>query len=198
MIDRLLHGTGHSLLELIVGLGFIVTVGALVSPPFLESVDAVRAEGAARYLSAKLHRMRMEAIVRSASVGLQFVAVPQGYVFAAHVDGNGNGIRTVDIQNGVDQPISDWERLPDRFADVDFGLLSGLPPVESDAAPPGTDPIKLGSGSILTFTPLGTSSSGSLYLLGRRGAQYVIRVLGETGRTRVLRFDLRARQWRPA
>ena len=84
---------------------------------------------------------------------------------------------------------------------VAYGLLrtaTRLPAVDAGGTPPGTDPIKLGSSNILTFTALGTSSSGSLYVRGRRNAQYVIRILGETGRVRVLKFDSRAQQWKPA
>jgi hypothetical protein len=49
----------------------------------------------------------------------------------------------------------------------------------------------------LTFSPIGTATSGSLYVRGPRSAQYVIRIFGETGRTRTLKFDARTRQWGP-
>ncbi len=103
-----------------------------------------------------------------------------------------------DIQKGTDPPIGVVERLTDHFAGVDFGVAPGLPPPDSGATPPGTDPIHLGSGNILTFTALGTSSSGSLYVKGPRYAQYVIRILGETGRVRILKFDPRTKKWKPA
>ena len=138
----------------------------------------------------------MEAVKRSADVALQFVQTSQGYTYTVYVDGNGNGIRTLDIQRGEDPRLSSVEHLDDNFAGVDFGVLPGLPPVDAGSAAPGTDPIKLGSSSILTFTAVGTSSSGSLYLRGQRNLQYVIRILGETGKTRVLKFDQRARQWK--
>ena len=77
-----------------------------------------------------------------------------------------------------------------------FGVLPGLPPVDAGGAPPGTDPIKLGAGSLLTFSAQGTSSSGSVYIRGQRTAQYVIRVFGETGKVRILKYDARNRQWR--
>ena len=99
---------------------------------------------------------------------MQFVQTSRGYAYEVYVDGNGNGVRTRDIQRGEDQRIGSVEHLSDHFAGVDFGVLPGLPPVDAGSAAPGTDPIKLGASSILTFTPLGTSSSGSLYLRGRR------------------------------
>jgi hypothetical protein len=140
----------------------------------------------------------MEAIVRAADVGWQFVASEGGYTYTPYIDGNGNGIRTRDIQAGTDRPIGAIERLAVHFTGVAFGVVEGLPAVEPGGTPPGTDPIKLGASNILTFTALGTSSSGSLYVRGRRNVQYVIRILGETGRVRVLKFDPRAHQWKPA
>jgi len=77
-------------------------------------------------------------------------------------------------------------------------LVLGRETVDPGGTPPGTNPIRLGSSSILTFTPLGTSSPGTLYVRGRRGIQYAIRILGETGKTRVLKFDPRTRRWKPA
>ena len=175
----------------------IGTVSAVAVPGILATVDESRAIGAARYLSTRLQQARMEAITRSADVGIKFVEEAGGYSYTTYVDGNGNGVKTAEILHAIDPPIRQAERLRDLFYGVDFGVLPELPPVESGGAPPGSDPVKLGAAKILTFTPAGTSSSGSLYILGRKGTQYVIRIFGETGKTRVLKFDPRARRWKP-
>ena len=137
----------------------------------------------------------MEAVNRSTNAAMQFVSVGTGYSFSIYVDGNGDGVRTADIKNGIDRRLGEVERLPDNFAGVDFGLLPALPPVDSDSPPPGTDPIKLGSSTLLSYSSTGSSSSGSVYIRGRR-IQYVIRTLGDTGRTRVLKFDPQSGQWK--
>jgi type II secretory pathway pseudopilin PulG len=188
---------GYSLIELLFALGLIVTLGAIAVPQLLTSVDDVRAAGAVRYMATKLHQVRMEAVVRSSDVAVYVVQASGGYQFATYLDGNGDGVRTRDIQSQVDTQLTPFERLADRFSGVDFGVLPGLPPVDSGSSAPGTDPIKLGSSNILTFTALGSSSTGSLYVRGGRGSQYVIRVYGETGKTRVLRFDAQQRRWTP-
>jgi hypothetical protein len=45
------------------------------------------------------------------------------------------------------------------------------------------------------FTPRGTSTSGSVYVLGPDGTQWVVRVLGVTARARVLRRDRATGAW---
>ena len=139
----------------------------------------------------------MEAVTRSANVAMQFVETTTGYAYGMYVDGNGDGVRTADIKKAIDRRLGAMERLPDNFAGVDFGLLPSLPPVEPGSPAPGTDPIKLGASNLLSYSATGTSSSGSVYIRGRSGAQYVIRVLGDTGRTRILKFDARSGQWKP-
>jgi len=189
---------GYSLIELTFVMVLSLTLGAVATPQLLAAVEDVRAASAVRYVAAKLEHARMEAIVRAADVGWQFVDGKGGYTYRPFVDSNHNGIRTREIQRGIDPPIGPAERLSNYFAGVDFGIIPGLPAIERGGTSPGTDPIKLGSSNILTFSPLGTSSSGSLYVRGRTGAQYVIRVLGETGRLRILKFDARTQAWKPA
>jgi type II secretory pathway pseudopilin PulG len=189
----------YTLLELMFAMAVCLIVGAIAVPSLAAAADDVRAAAAVRYVSTKLQQSRTEAVSRSADVGWQFVLGASGeYSYSPYLDGNANGIRSYDIQHAVDMPLNPPERLPDRFAGVDFGVLPGLPAIDSGSSPPGTDPIRLGSSNILTFSPLGTSSSGSLYIKGRRNVQYALRISGETGRTRILRFDLRSRQWKPA
>jgi type II secretory pathway pseudopilin PulG len=188
---------GYSLVEVLFALTLLATLGGLAVPQLLATIDHVRAAGAVRYLTTRLHQVRTEAVVRSKDVALQVTQTSEGYSFAAYLDGNGDGIRTHDIQNGTDPRITRPERLPDHFSGVDFGVLPELPSPDGSSAAPGSNPIKLGSSNILTFTPLGTSSSGSLYVRSKGNSQYVIRILGETGKTRVLRFDSRCRQWTP-
>lgn len=86
--------------------------------------------------------------------------------------------------------------MPEQFSGVEFGAIPGLPPVDAGGTPPGTDPIRLGSGSIASFSALGTSSSGTVYIRSRRDAQYAVRIFGETGKTRMLKFEPRTGQWK--
>jgi hypothetical protein len=139
----------------------------------------------------------MEAVKRTTNAGLRFTQVSGGYSYSAYMDGNGDGVRSQDIERGVDLRIGWPERLADRFAGVEFGTLPNLPAVDPASPAPGEDPVKLGSSDIISFTPLGTATPGSLYVRGRRNSQYVIRILGATGRTRILKFNSHSRRWNP-
>jgi hypothetical protein len=41
---------------------------------------------------------------------------------------------------------------------------------------------------LFSFTPTGTATSGSVYVNGRDGSRFAVRVLGVTARARVLRY----------
>ena len=188
---------GYTIVELLFVLGTVATLSSVAVPQVLTGLDDFRTVGAARHIAARLQRARMDAVVRSADVGLQVAQSTAGYSYAVYVDGNRNGVRTADIQRGTDRRLVAPERLFDQFPGVDFGAVPGLPAVDPGGTPPGADPVRLGAGNMATFTATGTSSSGSLYVRGRRNAQYVVRIYGQTGKTRVLRFDAQSRQWKP-
>jgi len=183
--------SGFSAIELLFAAGLVATLSGVVVPPLLRTLDDHRVAGAARYIASRLQRARMEAVLRSANVAVRFSASGE---FATYVDGNGNGVLSADIRDGSDPRLGAPEHLSSSFSGVEFGVLDGLPPVESGAAPPGSDPIHLGGSDAASFTPLGTSSSGSVYLRSR-SRQVVVRIYGDTGKVRILRFDEGPRQW---
>jgi type II secretory pathway pseudopilin PulG len=197
MRDRLDASRGYTVVELVFVAALGVTASAAAVPQYLSAVDDFRAAGAARYMAARFQRARMEAVMRSATVALQFTETAAGYSYAVYVDGNRNGVLTRDIQRGVDRLVGAPEQLPDQFAGVDFGAIPGLPPVDPGGTAPGADPVRLGAGNLASFSAAGTASSGTVYIRSRRDAQYAVRIFGETGRIRMLKFDRGARQWRP-
>ena len=187
-----------SFVEILFVLGAAATVSAVAVPETLRTIDASRTAAAARYVSTRLQRTRLEAISRNSAAALRFTRTSGHYDFAAYVDGNRNGVLSKDIQSGVDRTIQPADRLGDHFTGVDFGALADLPPVDSTSTAPGTDPIRLGTSDTVTFSPSGTATSGSVYILGLRGSQFVIRIYGETGKVRILAFNPRSSQWTPA
>jgi hypothetical protein len=178
-------------------LGLSTTLSAAAIPQILTGLDDFRTAGAARYLSTRFHRARMEAVMRSAAVAVLFTQEGAGYSYAVYVDGNGNGVLARDIQRGIDRRMAAVERLSEQFTGVDFGVIPGLPAIDPGGTPPGTDPIRLGSGNSASFAAAGTSTSGTVYVRGRGGSQYAVRIFGDTGKARRLKFDRAVWQWKP-
>jgi len=159
---------------------------AVAVPLLLATVDRSRGLAAARYLSARMALARATAVRRSTVVALHFESGSRGTTFTIVQDGNGNGVRTSDIQASIDRVIEGPLLISDLFPGVEIGLVPGAP------APAA---VQLGGTSILSFTPSGTATSGSIYLRGKDRTQWTVRILGVTGRTRVLRLEPATGQW---
>jgi len=184
---------GFTLVEMLITLSVATTVVAIAMPIVSEGLDSQRTAAAARYVSGRVMNSRLDAIKRSADVALRFVPDVPDYTFTSYLDGNGNGVRSADIRTGTDRPLTTSEHLPDNFKDVRFGLMPGLPDADG-LRTDSTDGVRIGIARILTMSPNGTATSGTLYIRGRH-AQYAVRVFGVTGRTRVLQYDTGQRKW---
>lgn len=189
--------SGYTLIELVATVGTVAVMSAMALPGLAHTIDHIRSGGAARHVAGRLLQARVDAVARNADVAVRFTRAGSRYTYAVYVDGNHNGVLTRDVQRGVDPELRRPASLGEMFAGVEFGTMPGLPPVDPATPPPGDDPIRFGPGDSITFTPAGAATPGSLYIRGPRDHQYVVRVLGETGRVRILRFDWRRRQWTP-
>ena len=186
---------GFSLAELMFAVALGVTLTAIAVPAILAGLDDVRTGGAARYLAGRIQLLRMEAVKRSADVGILFDNNDREHAYAAYIDGNWNGVRTADVRTGVDVKLGPSERIGDKFQGVHFGIVEGVTAIDGGGALDADgDAVRLGRSDILTMTPSGTATSGTIYVRGR-ARQYAVRVLGATGRTRVLEFNFGAGRW---
>lgn len=187
------HSRGFTVIELIFAIALGIVLTALALPIGADALDDMRARAAARYVSGRIATARLGAINRSQAVGLRFVASSTDYEFSSYVDGNGNGLRSADILAGVDKLLDRARQLGSDFRGVHFGLTIGLPDVDG-VRNATADGVRIGAARMLTVSPDGTATSGTLYVQGTR-AQYAVRVLGATGRTRVLKYEPGSRSW---
>ena len=182
--------------ELAAVCGILGTVTA-TALPLVAGLDNARVAAAARYMASRLAQSRMEAIARGREVAIRFVPSGDSYSFTVYVDGNHNGVLSRDILRGIDTPIHPAERLSDNFRNVIFGVQPSLPPIDPGGAPPAGDPIRLGVGNSVSFSTLGTATSGTIYLTGPGGAQYAVRVVAGSAKIRVYRFVQGTGKWLP-
>jgi hypothetical protein len=185
---------GFTALELLLATATVITLMAMAVPLTGHALDHIRTGMAARYLEARIMDARMQAIRQFRCVGFRFVPDGADYQLAEYLDANRNGIRTVDIGAGIDTQVASPEFMRDHFNGVSFGLQAGIPDVDGTRSASPGDGVRIGTSRILTLGPDGTATSGTLYVHGRK-AQFAIRILGATGRTRVLRFDPGLQQW---
>ena len=190
---RLVSECGISALEVVFALAATVTMSALALALTSSAIDEMRTATAARYVAGRIGSARIDAVRRATAVALRFVAVDGDDQYAAYEDGNGNGVRTAEIDSGIDRPLGPFERLSDRFPGVRFELTPGIPDPDGDVSA-DADGVRIGSARVLTMSADGTATSGTLYVRGRQG-QYAVRVLGVTGRTRVLQYSAGNRTW---
>ncbi len=97
-------------------------------------------------------------------------------------------------RGGIDIAITANERLDYHFTGIKFGIqpnVTGIDPGPFNAS----DPIQIGGSSLLSFSPTGSCTSGTLFIHGLQGHQFAVRVLGVTGRTRVLEFNFETTSW---
>jgi hypothetical protein len=185
--------TGFTVTELLFAAALAATMTSIAVPLLDHAADDLRTAMAARYVAGRIHASRLDALKRSSAVALRFLPGEPDYTYRPFVDGNGNGIRTADIVAGIDKPSGGAEQLGDKFGGVRFGLQAGLPDADGVLSV-NTDGVRIGTARILTLSPDGTATPGTLYLHGRR-AQYAVRVMGLTARTRVLKYERGASKW---
>ena len=187
---------GYSLLELMMVIAIIAVIsGAAVS--FAHSmIDRSRTSAAASYMSSRIALARFEAVKRSAFVAIQFVDTSDGYRFRTYFDGNQNGVLSRDITRGIDRPITPELRLDQQFPGIVFGIYPGVTAIEPGETLNASDPIQIGSSTLMSFSPNGSCTAGTLYIRGPRANQFAVRVLGITGRSRILHFDFQEQKWR--
>ena len=193
---RRLRGSdpGFTVLELLFVMAIAGTLAAIAVSHGLRALDEFHTRNAARHLAQRIASARIDAVRRSTAHGLRFTASAADYTMTAVIDGNGNGVRTSELASGVDRVVGDPERIDSHFPGVSFGFHEGVP--DADGNPPGSlDGVRIGASRLLVVQIDGTATSGTLYLRGRGRTQYAVRILGVTGRVRVLRFDLVRQRW---
>lgn len=192
---------GWTLLELLTVVtlvGLLVTLGV---PPLLRASGALRLRLAANEVVSALHAARSWAVRYSANAAVKFRTTAQGTTtYALYRDGNGDGVLNRDIAAGIDPEVLAPRPLAHLGRDVRFGFPPGSPP--PDPGNPGvrldrlSDPIRFNTSDLASFNPMGGATPGTVYLTDSGERLVCVRVLGTTGRTRVLVYDAKSESWR--
>jgi len=186
------------MMDIIIAASLCFLMAAIAVPVVGGTLERERTVIGARYLTGQLHRARLEALKRATSVAVRMEMVGERTRFRLFADGNGNGVLQRDIDRGIDLPLAPPEWLDGQAREVSLRINQSVTDVSGvGSLEPGDDPLRIGNTSLLVFSPLGSATSGTLYVSASRGPQMAIRVFGATGRVRMLMFDAQARQWQP-
>jgi len=179
----------------------VAVIAGLAGPDLFRLTRALRLEMAARELVMVLRTARSDAIRNGRKVGVRFqIAERHRVSFALYADGDGDGVRTADIESGIDPQISPVKSLIHVGRRIRLGFPSG--PAPRDPADPGRrmdrlhDPVRFGRSDIASFNSLGGSTPGSLFITDSGTGLAVVRVLGQTGRIRVLTYEAESEVWK--
>lgn len=188
---------GYTLLETICAAALCVIMSAIAVPVIGGTLDRERTIIGARFLAGQLQRARLEALKRARTVAVHVALVGERTRVQLFVDGDGDGVRQHDVDEGIDPPLAPQEFVDDHSRGVSLRINQVVADMSGAGdLLPGADPLRIGNTALLAFSPLGSATSGTLYVAGHHGPQMAIRVFGGTGRVRVMTFDAQARQWR--
>jgi len=188
---------GHSLAECVVCLALIAIVTMVAIPHLAEARRAAALRALAQQVSGLLARSRSWAVLHDRNTALVFERAGAWQCFVA-VDGDGDGVRREDILAGRDPVVGAKVRL--REGDIALGILSS----ERVPDPSGSgwlggdlgDPVRAGSGDIISFSAGGTARSASVFMTDNRSQMRVVRVFAATGRTRSMVWKSGWEHWR--
>lgn len=189
---------GVALIDVVVASALCAVMAAVAVPVVGGTLERERTIVGAQYLAGQLQRARLDSLRRARAVAVRLEVIGDRTQLQLFADGNGNGVLQRDIDRGLDTPLAPALFLDDQARDISLRVNQSILDVAGAATiAPGDDPLRIGNTALLTFSPLGTATSGTLYVAARRGPQMAIRVFGATGRVRILMFDAQARQWHP-
>ncbi len=172
----------------------------LVGVPVVD--DARRAAAlsrAAQQVQGLLLRCRAVAMLRGKNCSVVFNRELGGRwrCFVAE-DGDGDGVRRVDIHAGIDPIVG-------RVVTID-GAVAGpsiLPEPVPDPSGRGRlggdlgDPIRAGRGDMISFSARGTATPSSVYFSDHTRRMIVLRVYGGTARVNRLQWRSGLSHWQP-
>lgn len=187
---------GYSLVELLTALAILGCI-ALVSIPAFASMRRRSAVRLASYeLRSIFHQTRSRAIARNANAGVRFSLLSGKWHFAVYDDGDGDGVLTEDINRGTDRLAVPPRVVLRETTLATIGVLAQMiTDPDGDRLFPTSSPVVFGTSKICSFSPLGESTSGTIYLTDRGSELYAVRVYGATAKMRLLRYNAGSRKW---
>ena len=190
------HEHGFSLLEILIALVILGILVCVAAPAFATYRQRNSVRIAARELESTLRYVRSRAITRAACSGIKFTGAGSLWFLAVYDDGDNDGIRSDDIRKGTDPIVRRPVPLMPQLQAARIGLLPfAIKDPDGDPLPPTKSPVEFGTSGTCSFSPIGDGTPGSIYVTDEVGDLYCIRVAGDSGHVRILRYDGKQKKW---
>jgi type II secretory pathway pseudopilin PulG len=188
---------GASVPELVVVLAILGMVFTLGLPPLTDVLAEEGLATAAREVSTILIGARDRAVFQGVDVGVKWVLSGGDLVLSVYQDGNGNGVTTADIKKGVDRLVAGPFGLRNKYPGITFSFVPGFNGTDPGGEAIGNlaDPIRFGASNICSFSPVGESSPGSVYLSNKQHRQAAVRVTPANAKIQIFTWHGKTLKW---
>src|SRR5262245_50398609 len=124
---------GQSLAEILAALAVSALLVAAASPSLAGLQSRARMRGATAEMLATIRSLRSRAVAEGRTIGLVFARDGRGWSYRIHADGDGDGVRSADIDARIATPIMPRRLLGESWTGVDVGApalarIRKLPP----------------------------------------------------------------------
>jgi prepilin-type N-terminal cleavage/methylation domain-containing protein len=184
---------GYSLIELLTVVAILGLMAAITLPNFSKMRNRMALRAAAGELRSIFHLVRQQAITRGTSTGVKFISIAGQWHFILYEDGDDDGVRNEDIKRGIDIPLSPPRVVFREARNITIGLIEV--PVKDADGDVVKSPVTFNNSTICSFSPLGASTPGTIYITDSAGDLWCVRVYGASAKIRTLRYDREKRKW---
>lgn len=189
---------GLSLLELLTVVAIVGLIVCITVPSFGHLRRRAALQAAATELRSQFHLTRSRAIAHNVNCGMKFLLLAGEWHFAVYEDGDGDGVRNDDIKSGKDRMIARPRVVLPTSRAATIGLLDiSIKDPDGDALSPSKSPVAFNQSTICSFSPLGQSTPGTIYITDRGLDLYAVRVYSASAKIRVLRYLRATGKWVP-
>jgi len=187
---------GITLIELIAVIAILCILALCAAPAFAAYRRQMSVIAAGHEMRSLLRAVRSRAIARGRNAGVKFVKSGKNWTYTLYDDGNGNGISNADIARGIDRRYFGPAVVMPQFRTAAIALLPAAIRDPDGAKLLPTDPaLQFGTSTICSFSPVGSSTPGTIYISDGIDNLYAVRVYGATGKVRMLRYDSGRQKW---
>ena len=179
---------GYSLIEILTVVMIIGVVAVVVTPSFFMMRQRMGVRLAAAEMRSIFANTRMLAIARHKHVAVKFRRTATTWEYAVFEDGNGNGVRNADIAARTDRQIQPYRVVlqGNRLSRIGLPLRAIPDPSGSGSVSPTASAVRFNSSTLCAFTPLGSATSGSIFLTDGKESAAALIVNGPSARIRVV------------